>query len=333
MARKLSNSDFDEALKQIQETYTIIAPKRFEKRGRFSDTDLIRYDKISQLKEIEWKEKSNFSPKEVVFPITQTLFNFTEDKFCEPKLKGKPVLVFMRACDINGFRRLDEIYLNNGENPDYYYKRLRERIKIVLFECEQSFTNCFCVSMKSNTTDEYDLALKFGEKEISLDVKDNSLSKYFDDFGSENDYIPKFIEDNEVKVTLPKIEEMPKEIFSHKFWDEYTQRCIACGRCNTTCTTCTCHTTTDIFYDDNPNAGERRRTWAACHIDEFSLMAGGHDFRENNGSRMRFKTMHKIYDYNKRFGEHMCIGCGRCDDNCPEYISFSNCINKLNNIL
>ena len=26
----------------------------------------------------------------------------------------------------------------------------------------------------------------------------------------------------------------------------------------------------------------------------------------------------------------MCTGCGRCDDACPEYISFSNCINKLN---
>jgi anaerobic sulfite reductase subunit A len=26
----------------------------------------------------------------------------------------------------------------------------------------------------------------------------------------------------------------------------------------------------------------------------------------------------------------MCVGCGRCDDICPEYISFSNIINKVN---
>ena len=25
----------------------------------------------------------------------------------------------------------------------------------------------------------------------------------------------------------------------------------------------------------------------------------------------------------------MCVGCGRCDDICPEYISFSTIINKL----
>jgi anaerobic sulfite reductase subunit A len=25
----------------------------------------------------------------------------------------------------------------------------------------------------------------------------------------------------------------------------------------------------------------------------------------------------------------MCVGCGRCDDVCPEYISYSNCVNRL----
>jgi len=48
---------------------------------------------------------------------------------------------------------------------------------------------------------------------------------------------------------------------------------------------------------------------------------------------MRFKVLHKVYDFKKRFGYHMCTGCGRCDDVCPQYISFSSCINKLSNAL
>ena len=44
---------------------------------------------------------------------------------------------------------------------------------------------------------------------------------------------------------------------------------------------------------------------------------------------MRFKVLHKIYDYTKRTGHHMCVGCGRCDAICPEYISYSHCLNKL----
>ena len=39
--------------------------------------------------------------------------------------------------------------------------------------------------------------------------------------------------------------------------------------------------------------------------------------------------MHKIYDFEKRFGYPMCVGCGRCDDICPEYISYSNLVNRL----
>ena len=126
---------------------------------------------------------------------------------------------------------------------------------------------------------------------------------------------------------------MPEWIYNDKFWDQYNDRCIACGRCNTTCVTCSCYTASDVMYDDNANVGERRRVWASCHIDGFTDMAGGHGFRKNNGARMRFKVFHKIYDFKKRFGIHMCVGCGRCDDNCPEYISYSNCINMLNDKL
>ena len=37
-----------------------------------------------------------------------------------------------------------------------------------------------------------------------------------------------------------------------------------------------------------------------------------------------------VSTFRKRFGYDMCVGCGRCDMVCPEYISFSACINKVN---
>ena len=112
-------------------------------------------------------------------------------------------------------------------------------------------------------------------------------------------------------------------------WDEYSERCIACGRCTFVCPTCTCNSMQDIYYSDNENVGERRRVWASCQVPGYTTMAGGHEFRKSNGEKMRFKIMHKVYDYKKRWGYHMCVGCGRCDDICPEYISVSGCINKL----
>ena len=85
----------------------------------------------------------------------------------------------------------------------------------------------------------------------------------------------------------------------------------------------------DVFYTDNARTGERRRVWASCMVAGYTDVAGGGEYRQKNGDRMRFKTLHKVLDYNQRFGHHMCTGCGRCDDVCPEYISFSNIINKL----
>ncbi len=333
MGKTLTKNDFDLLLSELGKKYTIYAPARFEKQGRFSDTDLVRYSQVNNLDEIIWQQKSTYSPKEIVMPITQTLFYFTEEQYREPEFIPRPVLVFLRACDINGFNSLDTIYLKNGQNQDIYYKRLREQVKFVLIECQQSFENCFCVSMGANTTDNYSMAVRFGTGNIEVEIKDPELEDYFQGKYIDNNFTPEFVTENEVKVKVPEVDTMPEWIYNDPFWEQYKHRCIACGRCNTTCVTCSCYTATDIMYDDNSSAGERRRVWASCHIDGFTDMAGGHSFRKDNGSRMRFKVFHKIYDFNKRFGIHMCVGCGRCDDNCPEYISYSNCINMLNDRL
>ncbi len=59
-------------------------------------------------------------------------------------------------------------------------------------------------------------------------------------------------------------------------------------------------------------------------------MAGGHKFRTTNGDKMIYKILHKIHDYKEEFKDnHMCVGCGRCTDRCPENISITATINKV----
>ncbi|MGL5244127.1 MAG: 4Fe-4S dicluster domain-containing protein, partial [Sarcina sp.] len=142
-----------------------------------------------------------------------------------------------------------------------------------------------------------------------------------------------FIEENEAKVTLPNIPDVDvlNKVKKHKMWREFDKRCIACGSCTLACSTCSCFTTTDVLYNENANVGERRRTAASCHIKGFDEMAGGHEFRPAIGDRMRYKILHKVHDYKEQFGEnHMCVGCGRCTSRCPQYISITATINKLN---
>ncbi|MBU3098184.1 MULTISPECIES: anaerobic sulfite reductase subunit AsrA [Clostridium] len=328
MGFKLNIKKFDEQLETLRQEYKVYAPVKLTGKGTFADTDTIRYEEIKSIREIEFDAKSSFSPKEIVIPITQTLFYFTEDNCIEPKCDEKKILIFLRSCDIHAMKRLDEVFLRNG-NEDYYYKNLKDKVKFVLMGCSESFENCFCVSMGSNSTEEYDMYTKINDDEVFIDCKSEELMNYFKIDELESVEVePEFVLFNEIKVTIPK--NLDQRIFKSKMWDEYSNRCIACGRCNFVCGTCTCFTMQDVFSKDNKNVGERRRIWSSCHVDGFSDMAGGHGFRKDKKDRMRFKVMHKVYDFKKRAGYHMCIGCGRCDDICPEYISFACCVNKLN---
>jgi len=327
MTYKLTVEKFNDYLAELGKEYSVFAPVLLQGKGAFTNTDSVRYQEIKKVEEIEWIKKSDFSVKEILTPITQTLFYFSEDNWTEPKVNSKKILLFVRSCDIHGLKRLDDIYLKNG-SVDPYYKVLREKIKICLIECSESFENCFCASMNTNVTEEYDLFVRPEGDFVYLGINNSEFNALDEEVV---EVAPCFIMDNQTKVSITG--ELSPEVVQSSVFEEYTSRCIGCGRCSFVCPTCSCFSMQDIFYKENQNMGERRRVWASCMVDGFSDMAGGHAFRKEQGERMRFRVMHKFYDYKKRFGYNMCVGCGRCDDACPEYISISNCVNKLNSVV
>lgn len=334
MGFQLSDKGMAELFETLSKTYEIYGPKRIVGGGHFSDTNSVRYEKIEKVEEIEFDLKSNFSFKEVLLPLSQTLFYFTEDTIKEADGPKKGAIVFLRSCDLHSVKRLDEIYLKNGFE-DYYYKRIRENMKFALIGCDQSYENCFCVDMGTNQSTDYDFSLarweqvgNSGKISFKVDCPSVELAELFAPYAEgEIAVTPAFVTENDIKVNIP--EGLSIALAKSKIWDEYDSRCINCGRCNFVCPTCTCFTMQDIFYTDNGKAGERRRVLASCMVDGYTDVAGGGQYRKKNGQRMRFKVLHKVYDFREKFGYNMCVGCGRCDDACPEYISFSNTINKL----
>ncbi|MCF0142848.1 MAG: 4Fe-4S dicluster domain-containing protein, partial [Parasporobacterium sp.] len=210
--------------------------------------------------------------------------------------------------------------------------RLRDKVKFVLMECEKSFDRCFCVSMGTNVAEDYDAAVHFTEEGLLLDVKDEELKKLFAGAGSEKEFTPAYVTENHSAMTVPDISDrgLLPAIIASEYWRQFDEKCIACGGCNTVCPTCSCFDTSDIIYQETDTSGERKRTWGSCMLDSFTVMAGGASVRKCHGDNMRFKTLHKMYDFNARFQNgHMCVGCGRCDARCPEDIHFSEVVNGL----
>ena len=330
---QISRNRMNEILRELQSEYRIFAPKHIPDRGMWENDGLIRYQEISSLEDIVTVKQSDFSPKEVIYPVSQTIFTFDENS-CQETITRDPkgIIIFARPCDINGLKRLDNMFLANGGMSDVYYKRMRDKVKIFMMECEQSWENCFCVSMGTNKTENYSVGWKLHEDIIKVRVKDAEFIDYFEN-ERETSYEPSFIEENVRKVRVPAIKDTTnlREVFELPFWKEYNETCISCGGCNTVCPTCSCFDTVDYLNQENSRKGERRRIWSSCMLQDFSKTAGGNIARKFPEQMMRFKTMHKVYDYNSRFGgnEHMCVGCGRCIQRCPEDISFADTINRL----
>lgn len=328
----LTRAEFDRLLGRLAGRWRVLGPRRFAGQGAYSESERTGYGEIGSLDELYLDGKTSFSPKEILFPIRETLFQFHAGEAVEPAAESRPALIFLRSCDVHGIHRLDKVFRENGAGADPYYERRRAQVKFVLIECRTGFDSCFCVSMGTNQTDDYACACRFEAERVWLEVKDAELEPFVAGLPETAPFLD-FVSANPTRVSLPDLSGLDQaQVFQHELWQEYTARCIACGRCNTSCLTCSCFSMQDVTYDRDGALGERRRVWAGCHIDGFTDMAGGHSFRARHGDRMRFKTMHKIDDFKRRFGVHMCVGCGRCDDVCPEYISFAHCINRLERI-
>ncbi|MFV0576893.1 MAG: anaerobic sulfite reductase subunit AsrA [Vibrio sp.] len=339
MSKYLTNSEFDKVIEALMPNFQIKAPIREVFGGRFAHTDNIVYGDVEKTQDIVWQEKSHFSASDVVRPITETLFYFNGAELKQSTIDPRPTIIFARSCDIHAIERMDHMYLTNGGNRDFYYDRLRSKLKIVLLECQGSFDSCFCVSMGTNETQNYAAAVRFDENGLSVECHDEDLKAYFAEIGKEVEFAPQFVQENIEQVRTPDMVcDDPKVIrrilTEHEMWQEFDKRCIACGRCTTSCPSCTCYSVHDVVYEENAQFGERRRQTASCMVDGFSDMAGGHSFREKHGERLRYRALHKVNDYKARQGEfHMCVGCGRCDDRCPQYISFANLVNKMTDVV
>ncbi|MGL5231621.1 MAG: anaerobic sulfite reductase subunit A, partial [Cetobacterium sp.] len=109
MKKLLTNDEFNTALLNLSKEYDIYAPVTLPFKGTFSDTDLVKYEKITKLEEINLKDKSYYSAKEILLPIRQTIFYFNENEFKKPEGRTKKALVLLRSCDLHAIERVDNI--------------------------------------------------------------------------------------------------------------------------------------------------------------------------------------------------------------------------------
>ena len=282
-------------------------------------------------------------PKKALLPQREELLRFDlGDGTIEPVLDAQPtVLLGVHTCDLHAIRLLDSIF--SGGYADQHYQARREQLTLVSLECLTPCTEySFCKSMGTLTaTEGFDVHLTDMGSSYAVDVATERGAALVEGLADLRDAVdadyerlnqtlaekwPRFPYRLECDVT--ELDSLLSVSYSSDLWDELGEKCLGCGSCTTVCPTCYCFNVFDEV-DFTLSAGRRYRVWDGCPLDQFAVVAGGHNFRSTNAARQRHRFFRKGKYQMDKHGLVGCVGCGRCAQACLVDINPVTTFNEL----
>ncbi|MBQ9030268.1 MAG: 4Fe-4S dicluster domain-containing protein [Parasporobacterium sp.] len=276
-------------------------------------------------------------PKDILFPNVEKLYQYKaagEDSYIRETLPEEtPKILFgIRPCDMRSIKSMDKVFFTKNY-VDSYYARRREYVTIVAIGCTETDRTCFCDSMgiDPNTAPGADVMMNRieGEEAYLLHAqteKGEALLKNLESLEGPSENVKAIRTDCTLKIRkIPDLDRKLAEMFEHPIWDKVTKGCIGCGTCTFVCPTCYCF---DIDNENYGTEGCKYRCWDSCMFSDYTRMAGGANPRPTKKERLRNRYMHKLSYFNERYGETLCVGCGRCIANCPSHLDISEFIEK-----
>lgn len=276
-------------------------------------------------------------PKDAVLPQTERMYKFSasgpEVAVQEVYEISSPRIVFgIRPCDFRGIECLDQVFLTRGYADGFYQSR-RDNTVFIAQACYQPGPNCFCNAMGVDPV----------KPQADVTIHDLGDGYAWEPLTPKGEETTEMISDllQEKKADLPEVKpftrqvayaglaEKLKDLFEHPIWEKLSDPCQNCGICTYSCPTCYCF---DIQVKSFGEAGYRFRCWDSCMYREYTLMAGGHNPREASRERFRNRFLHKLQFFQERYGQPLCIGCGRCLIVCPAGISIVNIMQELKEV-
>lgn len=286
------------------------------------------------------------NPEDIVLDYTTTLlppkkyflkskeemmhYNSKTGQVSEDEVAVEPRVLFgVHPCDIHSLLLLDKVFLDDYIDP--YYKARRDNTLIVGVSCMPT-PLCMCNAFGTGEVhDGFDLFLTDLGDYYYVTCQTAEGANLIDKYCETRDVEPADVEAlqarikrfNEAFEPAPDTSEIPL-LFDAKYndpmWEEIGDACLACGACSMVCPTCYCFNVRDV-QDADGVTGTRVREWDSCCFSDFAEVVGGHNFRPKRSDRVKYRFYHKQWGYLSRYGEVLCVGCGRCNKACKVNIN------------
>lgn len=282
------------------------------------------YRQVNGSDGISWGfERTVMSPKTWTFPATEPILTIEqgEESTIQPAAALAPTVVFgVRPCDARGALAIDALFLDK-DPIDGRYAQHRDATRLIGLACPQMWETCFCtvVGGAPNGTQGLDVLLT----EIDGGYAVQAITTEGDALvaGMPGDERDPVLPEPKLTPDLPVLHSGGEWTarFGELYWERLGDRCLGCRICTFVCPACRCFDVRDEVVSRQPGRQvfERLRAWDACTVPAYRRIAGGHNPRPTQFSRLRNRFYCKFVYYPEDFGPLGCVGCGRCIDACP----------------
>jgi len=337
---KIDKKDWARGLEKLLASYHLFGPVKDE---QFHNFKALEKDELPDFDFLN----TRLSPKSIVYPQSEVMFEYTLDEEHEDhhtmkevdKPHSRRAVIGIRPCDAASF----VLVRRNFDTPEYkdpYWIRSYETTTFVGLACSEPCSTCFCTTAGCGPFHEDGLDV------LLIDAGDHFLAKTITPKGQDFlttgdwqteaddkqiDHLQKAAESKiSTSVFTDKLKHsITTELYSAPFWEEVAFSCINCGTCTYVCPTCWCF---DIQDETHKNSGVRMRNWDSCMYPLFTHHASGHNPRNTKLHRVRQRFMHKLkYFVDKYDTGIQCVGCGRCIRLCPVNIDIRTVCELMNN--
>ncbi len=316
----IRKQDLPAFLKSLQSAHV----EFFAPLGKNDEIDFSRVEKADDI--VFDHRNTVLPPKRFLRPACQETGVIEKDELVEAEADFPATVIFgVRPCDAASFTRLDKVLLE-GEYADEFYKARRDATTVVALACDSVGENCFCTALGSGP------ASSAGADVLAFDLGKNLLLETHSPKGEAllSEHASCFAEpgkgdlsDREKRgadaakvaagAALPGKEKL-LAAFHSPAWERVSETCLGCNVCAYVCPTCHCFALAD---EKRGGRGRRLRVEDSCLNRNFTAEASGHNPRPTARERMRQRIMHKFAYAEDLYGEPLCVGCGRCIENCP----------------
>ncbi len=338
--RTLTKETFAELVELIRESTEVIGPKRIgtDQEGK----PIHQFLPIAEPGELDLGyETTEYSAKTYFLPYQENLssYRFTQDDWQqEIRYRIRPrAIIGLHACDINALVRLDRVFARDFFPSPYYISR-RTNTFVVGVDHEPC-SGGFCRSVGTDSvTHGFDLYLTdLGDRyfvAIDSDRAFTLLHKVEAREISEQDTHDYLVERRRLAgleqphVAVHNLPNLLDIEFDSEVWRRWGAKCLSCGSCAMVCPTCYCYGVNERVSMDCSEGAKIKQLYS-CNIRDFAEVAGGHNFRPDRETRLKYRYYHQHRGFVEIYDEPKCVGCNRCGRTCLANINPVDVIRDL----